>query len=199
MATAKGRETRARIIDSGLELFLAKGSTSVSLREIAGAAGVSPMAIYRHFDDKAALQLALLENAFGLFEEYLKKASRRGTPLTRLRSLAASFFDFAMEREPHFRWLFLSDSRPADSSSRKRVIELSRPTFSILREAVDLCQEDGHFKKRDPHELTVDMLAFCIGWASLIISRNFDYESSRAKVEARRGFDRYLEQLTENR
>lgn len=61
MVEASGRrerkkaETRQGIADAALELFIARGFASVSIREIAEAADVSIATLYAHFPSKEAL------------------------------------------------------------------------------------------------------------------------------------------------
>src|SRR5467141_1694249 len=54
-------ETRTRLIEAGLPLFAERGFDSVTLDEVAEAAGFTKGAIYRHFPSKGAFQLALFE------------------------------------------------------------------------------------------------------------------------------------------
>src|SRR3989441_12986294 len=54
-------ETRTRLIEAGLPLFAERGFDSVTLDEVAEAAGFTKGAIYRQFPSKGAFQLALFE------------------------------------------------------------------------------------------------------------------------------------------
>nr|AIA19227.1 Bacterial regulatory proteins, tetR family [uncultured bacterium] len=51
----KKAETRKRIADAALELFIARGFDAVSIREIADTADVSVATLYAHFPSKEAL------------------------------------------------------------------------------------------------------------------------------------------------
>jgi AcrR family transcriptional regulator len=57
MAAGSGGEaaTRDRVIDAALSLFSARGTTAVSMRELADAAGVTVPGVYYHFASKADL------------------------------------------------------------------------------------------------------------------------------------------------
>src|ERR687898_2413131 len=54
-------ERRALIVEAAGRLFGERGYDGVTLDEVAAAAGVTKPILYRHFDDKRALYLALLE------------------------------------------------------------------------------------------------------------------------------------------
>ena len=47
--------TRERIVDAALRLFSERGTSAVSMRELADAAGVTVPGLYYHFDSKAEL------------------------------------------------------------------------------------------------------------------------------------------------
>lgn len=191
----KGAKTRARIIDSGLELFLAEGTAHVSLRRIASAAGVTPMAIYRHFEDKEALQLALLESAFLQFESYLKSTDGAYQGREGLNALTVRFFDFALEREAQFRFLFLSDGRPQGPAYADKIRAASRPTFIMLRDAIERCFENEALELGDRNIMTIDVLSFVVGQCALHLSGNMVSSAGRRHMALCEAFDRYLQVL----
>lgn len=70
MSSARGDLTaRAVIRGEALRLFAQRGPDAVTIREVAGAAGVSPALVVHHFGGKAGLQAAVDEHVAGLFDE----------------------------------------------------------------------------------------------------------------------------------
>jgi AcrR family transcriptional regulator len=59
--TAKAERTRQHILDTALDLFMREGYEAATMREIAGAAGVSLGLAYRYFESKESLVFALYE------------------------------------------------------------------------------------------------------------------------------------------
>ncbi|MFG2220663.1 TetR family transcriptional regulator [Streptomyces sp. NPDC087769] len=57
--------TRQALLDAALGLLEHQSLSSLGLREATRAAGVTPTAFYRHFEDTAALGVALVEEALG--------------------------------------------------------------------------------------------------------------------------------------
>ena len=53
--TATAQTTRDRIVEAALRLFAERGTTAVSMRELADAAGVTVPGLYYHFASKADL------------------------------------------------------------------------------------------------------------------------------------------------
>jgi AcrR family transcriptional regulator len=66
---------RQALLDTARSLFLARGFASVSIRQIAAAAGSSPATIHYHFGDKLGLYRAMLAAAFEPVAEALQRLS----------------------------------------------------------------------------------------------------------------------------
>jgi AcrR family transcriptional regulator len=60
---AEGRNTRERILEVALELFAAHGFAGTSVRQLAGAAGITEGAIYAHFSGKQEIFEQLFREA----------------------------------------------------------------------------------------------------------------------------------------
>ncbi|WP_326657742.1 TetR family transcriptional regulator [Streptomyces sp. NBC_00385] len=58
-------KTRQALLDAALGLLEHQSLSSLGLREVTRAAGVTPTAFYRHFDGIAALGVALVEQTLG--------------------------------------------------------------------------------------------------------------------------------------
>jgi AcrR family transcriptional regulator len=67
------RTARAAIRDTALHLFAERGPDAVTVREIAGAAGVSPGLVLHHYGSKAGLRAAVDEHAASAFDAMLEQ------------------------------------------------------------------------------------------------------------------------------
>ena len=76
-----GAQTRQRICDSALRLFVDRGVTETSVREITGAAGITEGALYRHYESKEEL-------AWLLFSDHYIQLARK---LEQLQAAEPSF------------------------------------------------------------------------------------------------------------
>ncbi len=89
MATQRdGEHTKARLRTEARDLYLDGGFGGFSLREVARRAGVSPAAVYRHFDDKEALLRDVCAAGFAIFSSYLLRALAARAPRERLTAAA---------------------------------------------------------------------------------------------------------------
>ncbi|MGP3634126.1 TetR family transcriptional regulator [Streptomyces sp. 24-1644] len=58
-------KTRQALLDAALRLLEHQSLSSLGLREVTRAVGVAPTAFYRHFEDTAALGVALVDETLG--------------------------------------------------------------------------------------------------------------------------------------
>lgn len=84
-ARAEQREqTRRILVREGRRLFALRGYGAVGLSEIVRAAGVTKGALYHHFDSKAALFRAVLEQVQGEVAQQVATAAEQEDPWTAL-------------------------------------------------------------------------------------------------------------------
>lgn len=80
------RTTKARIRDAAIEQWAANPPNSVTVRDIAAAAGVSPGSVIHHYGSMVELRTATNEYIAGLVQEQKRKAVQTSGPLDILGS-----------------------------------------------------------------------------------------------------------------
>ncbi len=114
----EGERLRAALMEAAAELLLEHGSSDrLSIRSITARAGVSPTALYLHFESKEELVRAVSIAAFQDLWEFLRQAVERheGEPRAQLEALGVAYLDFAQRRPGHYRILFATPGRLAAS------------------------------------------------------------------------------------
>jgi AcrR family transcriptional regulator len=104
----EGDRLRTRLIDAAAELLDERGDASeLSIRAVTSRAGVSPMALYLHFDGREALLYAVLERGFDTLRSALQ-ASVEGLdePRARLHAMGVAYIGFARERPALYTAIF---------------------------------------------------------------------------------------------
>lgn len=91
-----GAQTRQRICDSALRLFVDRGVTETSVRDITGAAGITEGALYRHYESKDEL-------AWLLFSDHYIQLARK---LEQLQADEPSFRGKVDALIGHFAYVF---------------------------------------------------------------------------------------------
>ena len=104
-ATYHHGDLRTALVTAALTLLEA-GEGPPSLREVARAAGVSAMAPYRHFADRAALLAAVADEGFGALRTWLLAADDVPDSRTALVAQGRAYVDFALAHPALFRLMF---------------------------------------------------------------------------------------------
>ncbi|WP_142214134.1 TetR/AcrR family transcriptional regulator [Streptomyces sp. SLBN-118] len=133
------RTARAVIRDEALRLFAARGPESVTVRQIAEAAGVSPGLVVHHFGSKEGLRHRVDQYVLAVFEAMLGELTGEdGTELLDPGTGAASLSEVFARHLPtgsplpsYLRRLLLSDS-DAGKTLFRRLFELSRAALDGL-------------------------------------------------------------------
>lgn len=110
----EGERLRAALMEAAAELLLEHGSAQrLSIRSITARAGVSPTALYLHFDSKEELVRAVSIAAFQELWEFMRQAvdAHEGDPRAQLVAMGAAYIDFAEQRPGHYRILFATPGR----------------------------------------------------------------------------------------
>jgi AcrR family transcriptional regulator len=128
---------RARLIDAAIALVDTEGEGAVTLRALARATGVSAMAPYRHFADKAAILGAVAEAGFAALADGLARADQVEPPQDALVAQGIAYLRFAVARPALFRLMFSGhprcDTSPGDYGEAFAI--LARRVASIAIDA----------------------------------------------------------------
>ena len=137
-----GDRLRDELLDAAVGLLSdAAHPDDVSIRAIARAAGVSPTAAYRHFEDRDDLVCAAVGACFTEFaEDMLRATSRVEDPFERLRLAGRAYLEYATAEHGHYRVLF---SNPVSLSPKSEDDMAGKAAFTQLVAIVQDCLDAG--------------------------------------------------------
>ncbi|WP_328719278.1 TetR family transcriptional regulator [Streptomyces sp. NBC_00247] len=103
---AQKLRTRQCLLDAALQLLEHQSLSGLGLREVTRAAGVTPTAFYRHFEDTAALGVALVDQTLGSLHGLIGEILA-GTWISeeRLERSVAAITGHVAARPAHFRFI----------------------------------------------------------------------------------------------
>lgn len=105
----EGEKLRATLLDAAAELIAESDDPeNVSVRAITRRAGVSPTALYLHFENREELFRAVSEECFAELHEVMCAAGPNagGEPRDQLVAMGHAYLRFARERPGHYAVLF---------------------------------------------------------------------------------------------
>ena len=100
----EGAEARRRILDISAALFLERGYSGTSLREIAAQVGMKPASLYYHFPSKEALLREILERGIAVMVDAFHEAaaaSRDGDGRSRCAAHVRAHLGALFEHGPY--------------------------------------------------------------------------------------------------
>ena len=140
--------TKDRITAAASWLLTEKGAEGVSMRRVAAAVGITPMAIYQYFPDRETLLNAIADAAFVELVRRWESADRPAAADARMREMLVDHVDFALGQPRLYDYMFTErrdQARrfPADFRARKS------PTFNLVADAVTAGVEQQLFRGDD--------------------------------------------------
>jgi len=166
------RDTRDRIFKAARALFDKEGLDGLSMRRLAGAVGITPMAIYHHFATREALLRAVVDREFGDFLDLVGKMPTADTAEEQLVHALDAYLEYALSRPQIFEYVF---SKPRDDARRYPEDFRARrsPTLNPIADAVAKWMEQGALEKDDIWEVTLEIWAHAHGYVALYRAGRF--------------------------
>lgn len=167
--------TRDRILAAARGLLAEGGLEACSMRLVANRAGVTPGAIYRHYQDKDALVDQVVVLSFERFEVALLKAiaAQPVGSFARIAAMGDAYIEFAEEHEEEFKVLF----NPL-VTARKKLAELpGHGGYPILRQCIVEAIESGTIRRTaDPDLVALFLWSRVLGVITLLMTCDFEGE-----------------------
>jgi AcrR family transcriptional regulator len=176
----RGDRLRVDLLDAAAELMAEKGDVdAISLRAVAARAGVSPTAVYRHFDDHLDLLRAAVVHCWSGFDDAMTAAESDALdPYERFDAMGRAYVEFAMTEPGKYHVLF-SNKIDVDMGGRS----VGETTFERLVGAVDAILTDRS-DARDARFVAVQVHTWIHGIVDLIgRHQNLDWPSVDALVD----------------
>lgn len=161
------------------------------MRRVAEAVGITPMAIYRHFPDRAGLLNAVAGQGFEELATQLAGMRFSGDIEERLTKMGRTYLDHALENPRLFELMFLKPREGARKYPQDFKAGRS-PTANLMVEVLKEGMDSGYFRADDPWEITFEMGALSHGLIMLYLGGRMNMSPARFRALYRRSFRRYI-------
>ncbi|MGD8188519.1 TetR/AcrR family transcriptional regulator [Brevibacillus ginsengisoli] len=135
----RAEETKQAILLAAQQLFAVRGYDSVTMREIAKAAGCSHTTIYLYYKDKEALLHQLSMEPLTALQEQLKSITLiQDLPAVgRLKSFSLTFIQFCLLNRNMYSLFFMAKSSRVDEQEPALEVQKIRNNlFALMRQGV---------------------------------------------------------------
>jgi len=183
--------TQQRIAEVGRQILNKEGPEAVTMRRIAKAVRITPMAIYRHYSDRDAVLNALADQGFVELAARLSNGHGSRKPEQRLVEMGEIYMDYALEYPRLFELMFLKPRAgarqfPADFEAGES------PTANLMADVLREGMSSGWLKKDDIWEIVFEMGALSHGLILLYLAGRTGLTPARFRELYRRAFRRYI-------
>lgn len=184
--------TADRILRAARALFERDGAQAVSMRRVAEAVGLTPMAIYRHFPNREALLKRISDDSFDEIARHWLARNSGGDVLARVVALQRIYLDYALAHPHLFDHAF--SVRRADARQYPEDFRAGRsPTLSIAADAVAEAMRAGVLREDDAWDVAMTLWAHTHGLVALYRAGRFSYD----EAQFRRFYEASLQRLLE--
>lgn len=183
--------TARRITAAARRILDQQGAEAVTMRRIAKVVGITPMALYRHFPDRAGLLNALADAGFEELAASLAQAPRSGDVEERLMHILEIYLDFSLQKPKLFELMFLH----LREGARRFPPEFRAghsPTANFAAALFEEGMNDGTFRRDDPWEITFETGALLQGLVMLYVGGRVDLSAVEFRALCHRSMRRYI-------
>ncbi|MDQ2833140.1 MAG: TetR/AcrR family transcriptional regulator [Acidobacteriota bacterium] len=186
--------TSASILAAARKLLDKEGLAAVAMRPVADRVGITPMAIYRHYADRASLLNAVADEGFDQLATRVQALHLKGGLEHRFMQIADVFLNTALQFPNLYELMFLVRREGARVYPRDFKAGHSptfNPTVNLLKEAMTT----GRLRPDDPIEVAFELSALSHGLIVLYLGGRVDQTEEQFRKLYQRSFRRYLDGL----
>ena len=158
--------TADRIAHVALTILEKEGPEAVSMRRVAEAVGITPMAIYHHFPSREALLNTITDREFAKLLSYMQAHPLNGGVEDRLLAVMTAYVDYAFAQPRIFDFIF-SRPRPGARQFPKDFRARRSPTLNPVADMLAAEMEHGSLKNDDVWEVAFAFWAHIHGYVML--------------------------------
>jgi AcrR family transcriptional regulator len=186
--------TAASILMAARELLDREGLAAVAMRPVAERVGITPMAIYRHYSDRASLLNAVADEGFHELATQVQALQLKGGVEHRLMQVATLFLNAALQFPNLYELMFLVPREgarvyPTDFKAGRS------PTFNPVVKILEEAMRDGELQPDNPIEVAFELSALSHGLIVLYRGGRVSQSEKQFRILHQRSFRRYLNGL----
>ncbi len=150
--------SRRQILDAARIVFFRDGFMAANLDEVAENAGVAKGTLYRYFESKADLYVAVLaDNGDGFTQRMEEAVSGGERGLEKIERLSHFYYDYWIRHPKYFQIFWAIDNQSVNGELPPEVVaevsKLWEQNLSILSKVVKRAMEEGDIIECDPWEV----------------------------------------------
>ena len=183
--------TTQRIARAARRLLDKEGADGVSMRRVATAVGITPMALYRHYPNRDGLLNKVSDEGFVQLAAKLAQLQLTGNIDHQLLQILDVFLDHAFDHPRLFELMFLTKREGARQYPDDFIARRS-PTANVSADVIASAMESGYLRKDDVWEIVFETGALMHGLVMLYLGGRMSMSPAEFRSYCHRSFGRYL-------
>lgn len=186
--------TDQRIAQAALDLLESEGPEAVSMRRVAEAVGITPMAIYHHFPNRGALLNLITHAEFAKFLGNTRSYFAQGSAEERILNGMDPYIDYAFDHPRVFDYVFAAP-RPGARRYPEDFRARRSPTLTPAADALKQAMKAGELCKDDVWEVAFELWAVTHGYVALYRGGRINLTKKQFRALVRRALRRLIRGL----
>jgi AcrR family transcriptional regulator len=186
--------TSQRIAEAALALLESEGPEAVSMRRVADAVGITPMAIYHHFPNREALLNSITDAEFAKYRDYAQARATGCNVEGRVVASMDSYIDHAFNHPRVFDYVFAAP-RPGARQFPKDFRTRKSPTLTPVADALKEGMKRGELRNDDEWEIAFELWALVHGYIALYRGGRINLTEKQFRALVRRALRRLVHGL----
>ena len=141
-------QRQTEIIECSIEIIAKKGIQGLTIKNISKEIGISEPAIYRHFESKTAIILAILNN-FKEMAEFLADAMENfeDIAIEKISFMFSKMMDMFSEQPSMISVIFSEEIFKNEEPLKNKIREIFNLQQETIEKIIDKGQKDGNVRK----------------------------------------------------
>lgn len=192
-AHKRSGDTAEQIAAVARRILEKEGAGAVSMHRIARELGVTPMAIYHHYENRDALLRHLInEELLQLVAIGDRLAADPAAPKSR-EAMMDAYFYYALERPHMFDYLFNQARDENRSRYPTNFRNRESPSLTPVADRIEAMMQSGELRKDDVWEVTMQLWAHAHGFVTMYRNGLFDMSEDEFRAFYHRAMKRLFE------
>jgi AcrR family transcriptional regulator len=183
-------QTSEKIATAARRLLDKEGADAVTMRRVATAVSITPMAVYRHYPNRAGLLNALADKGFEDLAARLPDALS-GDIEKQMTKILDIFLEHALQNPRLFELMFLKQREGARRYPQDFKAGQS-PTANLMAKVIQEGMKTGYFREDDVWEIVFEMGALMQGLLMLYLGGRMAMSPTHFRSYCHRSFRRYM-------
>ena len=183
--------TTQRISAAARQLLDQEGAEGVTMRRVATAIGMTPMALYRHYPNRDGLLNTVADAGFVELATKLADLRLTGRIDRQLLRILDVFLDHAFDNPRLFELMFLTKREGARQYPEDFRMRRS-PTANVSADVIARAMETNYFRKDDVWEIVFETGALMQGLIMLYLGGRMAMSPPEFRAFCHRSFGRYF-------